>query len=773
MGKTQHFGLNKFGSEGRISDEGYKFSLRDRDLIDTILNSLMTHDHSSTAVNSLPGPPAGIYLVLAVLASGGTLPAGRDYYYKFSYLDADGNETQASSAILASTPDPIIPPATQNLSTATTGGSLVPGTYKYAIAFYQDAGGVTTAPNLSTITIPLGTSTNTVTIPLPTLPGDADGWKLYRKGPGDLEYWLLDTVASGPTEYVDDGSISPDCTQKRPIANTTNSTNSIQIDLPASELPLDTRIVAWNIYRAGNPGAYPANSLVATVTETTTEGGADLVTTYTDVGGTLNLGLPLGQTSVPQPPPSLDAKTALSATGGRLPPEIAPLGVHAFNLLLPGTLAAQTYHQFVPPYDMPAERIDAFFLTAPTGLTPSTDFLTVRFADDDLQNEIQALYNDAETDDEIQAIYNSATGGTFTLSDGVDTTSAIAFDASAATIETRLEADITSITDVTVTGSGIQIDPWVVTFVDPGATNVTQLTANDAGLTGGTSTITTLVEGNDGGTFTLSDGVDTTSAIAFDASAATIETRLEADITSITDVTVTGSGTFSDPWLIEFTNPGATDIDLLTVDDGTPNLNGNSFISEYQQGHGITQVDLIIDQNQQAHFWQSSTTEEGSQEAEESPAVGGTLVSDNLATNDAAAELDTQNEENYWNVGVLGAGDYVVYFWVSDVNKTASFDLEVIDDHLGSPTVIESASWTPGRSVYTPAYELRFTSTGTEDIFFVVTKTDAPAGLVRIDKYAYEFMHPVLHGGSTVTAEVLVTGTPTTNGDDLQLALWY
>lgn len=685
MGKTQHFGLNKFGSEGRISDEGYKFSLRDRDLIDTILNSLMTHDHSSTAVNSLPGPPAGIYLVLAVLASGGTLPAGRDYYYKFSYLDADGNETQASSAILASTPDPIIPPATQNLSTATTGGSLVPGTYKYAIAFYQDAGGVTTAPNLSTITIPLGTSTNTVTIPLPTLPGDADGWKLYRKGPGDLEYWLLDTVASGPTEYVDDGSISPDCTQKRPIANTTNSTNSIQIDLPASELPLDTRIVAWNIYRAGNPGAYPANSLVATVTETTTEGGADLVTTYTDVGGTLNLGLPLGQTSVPQPPPSLDAKTALSATGGRLPPEIAPLGVHAFNLLLPGTLAAQTYHQFVPPYDMPAERIDAFFLTAPTGLTPSTDFLTVRFADDDLQNEIQALYNDAETDDEIQAIYNSATGGTFTLS----------------------------------------------------------------------------------------DGVDTTSAIAFDASAATIETRLEADITSITDVTVTGSGTFSDPWLIEFTNPGATDIDLLTVDDGTPNLNGNSFISEYQQGHGITQVDLIIDQNQQAHFWQSSTTEEGSQEAEESPAVGGTLVSDNLATNDAAAELDTQNEENYWNVGVLGAGDYVVYFWVSDVNKTASFDLEVIDDHLGSPTVIESASWTPGRSVYTPAYELRFTSTGTEDIFFVVTKTDAPAGLVRIDKYAYEFMHPVLHGGSTVTAEVLVTGTPTTNGDDLQLALWY
>ncbi len=44
MGKTTNFGLNRFGQEGRISDEGYKFSLKDRDIIDTLLFSLFMLD---------------------------------------------------------------------------------------------------------------------------------------------------------------------------------------------------------------------------------------------------------------------------------------------------------------------------------------------------------------------------------------------------------------------------------------------------------------------------------------------------------------------------------------------------------------------------------------------------------------------------------------------------------------------------------------------------------------------------------------------------------
>jgi len=81
----------------------------------------------------------------------------------------------------------------------------------------------------------------------------------------------------------------------------------------------------------------------------------------------------------------------------------------------------------------------------------------------------------------VYSLHTTATAGTLTLSDGVDTTLAIAFDALAATVETRLETDITSITDVSVTGTGTSGDPWIITFLTP-AFGIT-LTADGALLT--------------------------------------------------------------------------------------------------------------------------------------------------------------------------------------------------------------------------------------------------------------------------------------------------
>ena len=85
---------------------------------------------------------------------------------------------------------------------------------------------------------------------------------------------------------------------------------------------------------------------------------------------------------------------------------------------------------------------------------------------------------------EIQEMYNDGTGGTFTASfAGQGPTSAIAYNASAATLKTALET-MTTITDVTVTGAGTIGDPWVITFVDPGGENLDLITTNDANLTG-------------------------------------------------------------------------------------------------------------------------------------------------------------------------------------------------------------------------------------------------------------------------------------------------
>lgn len=863
MGKTTHFGLNSFGAEGRISDEGYKFSLKDRELMDAILFTLSNHDHRQVGtVGGLAAPDPTSYPTLATSPSGGLLPAGITYYYKFSYLDVNGNETAASVASTVSTPSAIPAPVVQTLATATTGGTLIAGTYKYALSFYQTAGGETTAASISTVVVPAGTSTNTITIPLETLPDGADSWKIYRKAPGDLEYWYLDNPVSGTT-YVDDGSVSPDCTKRRPINNSTNSINTITISIPAAELPLDTRVTSWRIYRTDRAGSYPSNSLVATVVETTTEGGADLVTSFVDIGNSLFVGAPLSQSAVPPDVPQLDASDVFDPASGRLPSALAPLGVRAFNMLLPGTLAAQDYNQVFLPHDMLVERIDGFYLTAPTGLTPSTDYLTVRLSDDSNVDEVMSLYNDALPQNEIQRISNDATSGTFTLSfDGQGPTAALAYNSTSGQIETALEL-FSNIVDVTVTGLGTPANPWIVEFLDPGDSDVAIITANDTGLTGGTTTITVSIPGSNGGTFTLSDGTDTTSAIAYNAAAATIETRLQTDITSITDVNVTGTGVVGDPWVIVYVNPAGVAVDLLIVNDTS--LSGNSTITEVVAGRGIQIVDLVIDANQAYHSWQSSTTDFGEMEAELVP--GGTQVSDNLALNDVASELDAQFETNGWYVGALDPGDYAFSFYVSDYDKGSVYDLTVNDivkevasvdrgtstggtftltvdtvptaaiawnataedvktalelistvdlvtvtgtgtvgdpwictfdspianlavsgagsltggdatltvteDVAGSVTALATLTVTDEISTYSPAYQLEVTLDGTENIQMKVEKTDADTNRVRVDKYKYEVVLPRLYGGQTVTVEVLVTGTPTTNGDNLQLTVWY
>jgi hypothetical protein len=61
----------------------------------------------------------------------------------------------------------------------------------------------------------------------------------------------------------------------------------------------------------------------------------------------------------------------------------------------------------------------------------------------------------------------SATGGTYTLTDGVDTTSNIDFDAQAGTIATRIQTDIASITDVGVIGTSSSPYLRTITAVDP------------------------------------------------------------------------------------------------------------------------------------------------------------------------------------------------------------------------------------------------------------------------------------------------------------------
>lgn len=69
------------------------------------------------------------------------------------------------------------------------------------------------------------------------------------------------------------------------------------------------------------------------------------------------------------------------------------------------------------------------------------------------------------------------------------------------------------------------------------------------------------------GSFTLSDGVDTTSAITLPTDFTQIASRIETDLASIVDVYVEGTGTFEDKFRIEYIDPGQVAVPLLTIDD--------------------------------------------------------------------------------------------------------------------------------------------------------------------------------------------------------------
>lgn len=131
-----------------------------------------------------------------------------------------------------------------------------------------------------------------------------------------------------------------------------------------------------------------------------------------------------------------------------------------------------------------------------------------------------------------------ASGGTFTITTNTFTTAAIAWNASAATVQAALVAACGAGTfSVSKPAAG----QWILTFTGTfGGINQSPVVVTTTALTGATVSTATTVDGNPGtsgvqslilgnptsGTFTLTYGANTTAAIAYNASAATIQTAL-------------------------------------------------------------------------------------------------------------------------------------------------------------------------------------------------------------------------------------------------------
>lgn len=115
----------------------------------------------------------------------------------------------------------------------------------------------------------------------------------------------------------------------------------------------------------------------------------------------------------------------------------------------------------------------------PNGYIPSGTVLS------ELASGLFGPYAGRTAEVQTVTITGSPTGGTFTLTVEGGTTAAIAYNASAATVQAALEA-LAGVDPGDITVTGADGGPYTLTF-NAGGGNVAQITASGASLTGGTS----------------------------------------------------------------------------------------------------------------------------------------------------------------------------------------------------------------------------------------------------------------------------------------------
>lgn len=359
MGTTDHYGLKRMGPGESFSDEGWKFTDGDRVLMDRLLYlGAEGHRHIGAASD----PPDLDDLTLTLDSASGSLPAGTRVYYKYTLVDVEGFETAPSVEEYVDTPAAIVEPAAPSLTLATTTGTLLPGQYYYVLTAYTTVNtNETKALYPAYLTVPAGTSTNKITLTLPTLPAGATGFNVYRKGPGEPRYYHLASTTS-TTTYIDTGSVEEDCNRTVPVRNTTNSTNNVTATIVAPPGGY-----TWKLYRTYVAGFYNS-SLVHHIVEETSEGSGVITNSYVDMGLATLTGTPPTTSQTVGGPEQIDLGTEVQ---GVLP--MAGVAAYPFvaEFSVDGALTAQTgTHVWV--CEFPRVAIQAVRASLGRGYTPAS-----------------------------------------------------------------------------------------------------------------------------------------------------------------------------------------------------------------------------------------------------------------------------------------------------------------------------------------------------------------------------------------------------------------
>lgn len=233
MRKTPFAGITVLDPDESLLSGGGAFIGEDRDAIDHFLRlGAKTHRHDGSSGLSDPVQVASG----GMAQQGGSLPADLSFGLGYTLVDADGGETRISPVVTISSPPPASPPTAQATATVDYGGgSLLVGTYYYAVSLVDNAGGETPVGPAATATRAPGHASGRVNLTGldDNLGGKIVAWRLYRSI-GGSDFHLLATGAGD--SFVDDGSQSVNCdiTPSNDDVNTTNGQNLLIVKLPSA-----------------------------------------------------------------------------------------------------------------------------------------------------------------------------------------------------------------------------------------------------------------------------------------------------------------------------------------------------------------------------------------------------------------------------------------------------------------------------------------------------------------------------------------------------------
>jgi hypothetical protein len=287
---SAHYNLIMLQAGESLSEDDYAFTGRNISNLDAkAYLGAEAHHHNGAAVPvEDPDTPPSV-----VVSSGsGAIPGNRTIRYKYTWVDEFGQETAPSPEVSVTTPAQVAAPNAPILSKR-SGGSLLFGNYFYVLTAWADSNSLeTTVGDRAYTTLNFSQAYQTIRVTFPSLPANADGFNIYRRSPGSSRFQFLASVnmsvATPPTYYDDDGSVTEDCNRSTPNRNTTGSNNSVEISLPGAT-PAAPDGFTWKIYRTYTSGDWDS-SLLHWVVEETTVGSGIITPTYTDTGASTSAG---------------------------------------------------------------------------------------------------------------------------------------------------------------------------------------------------------------------------------------------------------------------------------------------------------------------------------------------------------------------------------------------------------------------------------------------------------------------------------------------------